>query len=344
VNKVISVLVCLLLSIAVGFNTLAGSSFNNSVLDNNISSISVNSDSGINKSNNIQLNETNANTKIKVVASFYPIYEFVKKVGGDRVEASSLIPLGASPHEFEPTIQQIQNAETVDMLVYNGGGLEGTWIKRLNAKFVVDTSQGLNLTKNIEYKQGQLLDGQHQKQPLYDPHIWLDPILAKQQVAKIRDGLIKIDPTNASYYKENAKRFMSQLDSLDASIRSDLSKCKKRDFVAFHNAFSYFSNRYGLIQHSIYKNSISEGELSPQRLQQIIETARNLGLHIIYAEDIIDPRLANVIAQEIPNGKVLILSPLEGIDKEEQKSGIGYLEKMKENISNLKMGLDCSTN
>jgi zinc transport system substrate-binding protein len=175
-----------------------------------------------------------------------------------------------------------------------------------------------------------------------DPHIWLDPILAKYQIEKIRDGLIKIDPANTNYYNENAKKFIAELDSLDAFIRSELSNCDKTDFIAFHNAFTYFSNRYGLNQHSVYEGVSPEGDILPQRLQEIIKLSRELNIDTIYAEDLIDPRLVNVIATEIPNGKVLILSPIEGIDEEEQKAGRGYIDKMRQNIENLKVGLRCT--
>ncbi|HZA62614.1 MAG TPA: zinc ABC transporter substrate-binding protein, partial [Nitrososphaeraceae archaeon] len=93
----------------------------------------------------------------------------------------------------------------------------------------------------------------------------------------------------------------------------------------------YFANRYGLTQHSIQWLS-PEAEVSPQQIQQIIELARGRDVDTIYSEDLIDPRLANVIAQEIPNGKVLVLSPIEGINKEEQNAGEGYLNKMRENL------------
>jgi zinc transport system substrate-binding protein len=95
-----------------------------------------------------------------------------------------------------------------------------------------------------------------------------------------------------------------------------------------------------LNQHSIL-GITPEGEILPQRLQEVIQTARDLGLNIIYSEDLVDPRSADVIAQEIPNGKVLILSPIEGINADEQKAGIGYLDKMNEDINNLKIGLQC---
>lgn len=269
--------------------------------------------------------------KVRVVASFYPIFDFVKKVGGDRVEVSSLIPVGIEPHDYEPTIQQVQNAQMADMLVINGGGFEEEWVKDIDAEFLLDASVGLNLTGHAKEK----LNGS------MDPHIWLDPTLAKQQVEKIRDGLIKVDHANTAYYNENANRFISELDSLDRTIKSELSNCEKKDFIAFHNAFSYFASRYGLTQHSIQGVS-PEAEVLPQRLQQIINLARDMGLDTIYSEELVDPRFASVIAQEIPNGKVLVLSPIEGIDKEEQNAGVDYLDKMKENIENLKVGLKCN--
>jgi zinc transport system substrate-binding protein len=183
-------------------------------------------------------------SKIRIVASFYPIYEFAKQVGGNKVEVSTLIPVGVEPHDYEPTVQQILTAQSSDILVYNGAGLE-PWIEKINAKFAVDTSQGLQLlqmSNKVNTKRGGGAPGE-----VVDPHIWLDPILAKHQVEKIRDALLKVDPMNKDYYNMNAQRFIGQLNSLDSSIRSQLSasKCPKKDFIVFHNAFSYFAKRYG---------------------------------------------------------------------------------------------------
>lgn len=269
-------------------------------------------------------------SRIKVVASFYPVYEFVKEIGGNKVDVTSLIPIGVEPHDYEPTIQQIQNAETADLVVYNGAGLE-KWIDKINAKFKVEASQGLNL----------LMSNDTGNSGTYDLHVWLDPILAEMEVENIRDALVKIDPANTQYYKANADRFIGKLNDLDYRIKTELATCNKKDFIAFHNAFTYFANRYGLNQHSVHQGLTPEGEVLPQRLQGVIELARDLGLHIVYSEDLVDPRSSEVIAQEIPNGKVLILSPIEGINSEEQRAGSGYLNKMNENVENLKIGLEC---
>ncbi|MFL6366037.1 MAG: metal ABC transporter solute-binding protein, Zn/Mn family, partial [Nitrososphaeraceae archaeon] len=268
---------------------------------------------------------------LKVVASFFPVYEFVRTVGGDKVDASVIIPIGVEPHDFDPTIQQIQGVESAAILVYNGVGMEAIWINKVNPKLAVDTSKGLNL----------LASRDPEIHAPADPHIWLDPILAIHQVENIRDGLSKVDP-NSVYYDQNAQKFIGQLKSLDASIKYNLSgsNCAKRDFIAFHNAFSYFAKQYGLNQHSI-KGLTPEGEILPQRLVEVVQLAKHLGINIIYSEDLINPRSSQAIADEIPNGKVMVLSPIEGINKQEQQQGIGYLEKMYQDLSALKEGLRC---
>lgn len=256
--------------------------------------------------------------KITVVTSFYPLYEFASRVGGDRTEVSSLVPAGIEPHDWEPTAQDRSRVSDADILVINGAGFE-SWAGSIDSKAVVDTSEGAEHGAN--------------------PHIWLDPILAKHQVEKIRDALVSADPDNADYYEENAMSLFVELDSLDAYIKLQLADCDKSDFIAFHDAFAYFAGRYGLTQHAIHGVS-PEGEILPQRLEQVITLANQLGINVIYSEDLIDPRLAHTIADEI-SGRVLVLSPIEGINQAEQSAGIGYIDKMKENIVNLKVGMEC---
>lgn len=276
---------------------------------------------------------------IKVIASFFPLYDFARNVGGDRVEVTSMIPVGVEPHDWEPTIRQVTDASSADIFVYNGASFE-SWAQNIETKFVVNTSEGLKLLEATDKEEHGGEVGEEEKHSDMDPHIWLDPIYAKHQVGLIRDGLAKIDPDNAQYYNDNADRFMAKLDKLDASIRSELSGCEKKDFITFHSAFSYFANRYGLNQHSVYRG-LPEGEVPPQRLQEIVDLAKELKIDTIYSEELVDPRLAEAIAEEIPGGRVLMLSPIEGLEKEEQAAGLGYIDKMEQNLDNLKAGLDC---
>ena len=268
------------------------------------------------------------NSKLKVVSSFFPIDQFVGKVGGEAIERMLLIPKGVEPHDYEPTIKDIQRVDSADVLVYNGLGFEN-WIGKMSNPQKIDASKGLNAS---------YLD---ERNMTFDPHVWLDPLLAKKQVENIRDSLIMIDPNHKDNYVNNSNNFLNELDNLDEKIRTDLESCKKKDFITFHNSFSYFAKQYGLNQHSI-SNTDPESEVTPARLTEIINIAKTLGLQVIYSEELVDPRQATVIAQEVPDGKVLVLSPIEGLSENEQKAGLGYIDKMNDNINNLMVGLQCN--
>ena len=282
----------------------------------------------------INASQRSTQAKIKVVASFFPIYQFVKAVGGDRIDASVLIPIGAEPHDFDPTIQEIQKANSANLLVYNGASMEEPWIHNLTPQNAIDTSKGIKLLANPSDPQ---IKGPN------DPHIWLDPVLAIHQVQNIRDGLDKVDPKNTAYYNQNAQNFIEQLNKLDTAFRGNLSSsnCAKRDFIPFHLAFGYFASRYGLTAHPIHEGLTANGEVLPQKLVEVVNIAKNLGVKVIYSEDLIDPRSSQAIAEQIPGAKVAVLSPIEGINATEQKAGIGYLDKMYQDLAALKVGLQC---
>src|SRR5574342_1669 len=267
--------------------------------------------------------------QLKVLASFYPLYEFTKIIGGERIDVSTIIPPGIEPHDWEPSIQDLQKMQTSDMIVINGIGLE-PWITKLVSVnpdiLIVDTSTGISLLeKNKLVFSNQIQD---------DPHIWLDPVLAKKQIQSITNGLIKIDPQNAEYYQENTKAYDTKLDLLDNKIRNELSICVKKDFLAFHDAFSYFAKEYSLNQNTIIGVNPNE-EPTAVTLQQIIQKSKNLNLHVIFTEDAVNPRVSEVIANEI-GANVLILSPIEVDEKNSD-----YIKRMEQNLSNLKEEL-CS--
>ncbi len=271
-----------------------------------------------------QIRETNDLNKLQAISSFYPLYEFSQQVGQDKVDVQLLVPEGVEPHDWEPTIQDVQQMQKSDLIIVNGFGFEN-WVESLEEMnyqgIVVDTSKGI--IKNDHDKNSILLNK--------DPHIWLNPILAKTQVQSIADAFSKSDPKNQKFYQKNAQSYMIELDGLDSKIRNDLSTCSQ-DFIAFHDAFSYFAYEYDLHQHTIISSNDPHGEPTAKTLENIINTARELEIKIIFTEDTVDPRVSNVIANEI-SGKTLVLSPLEISDDG------NYISRMKENLDNLKEAL-----
>lgn len=287
--------------------------------------------------------DVSAVSKIKVVASFYPLYEFTKNIGGEKTSVSSFIPIGIEPHDWEPSAGDLLTLKEADIFVYNGAGIEPFVEKLIDSGeypnvFFVETAHGIELIETEEYDEQEEEQG-HDHDLTYNPHVWLDPMLAKHQVGMIRDAMIKVDPTNEQYYEDNAEIYYSKLDSLDSKIRSELSNCKKDTIVPFHNAFTYFAKRYEIKTFAL-SGVAPESEATAKELREIIDFVKENKINVIFAEELIDPKLANVLADEA-GAQVLILSPLEGVSKEDLAKGTTYLDKMEENLQNIKIALEC---
>lgn len=299
--------------------TLFSSVISKSIATTNLSQ---NSNNSINESEGQRQISSN-NTNLKIFTSFYPIYDFVKKIGKDRMDVSSIVPAGIEPHDFEPTAKQIIELQKADVIFINGAGFE-SWINKMGNVTVVDLSKDLP---------DEILGSTS------DPHIWLDPILVKTYSKTIFEKLISLDPQNTDYYADNFNEFNNKLELLNLDISKNLTNCDLDDFIAFHDAFGYFAKRYGLTQHSI-SGSSPEADINPQRIADAIKLSEELGVNIIFSEDNIEPRLSNTIANEV-GGKVLILSPIEMITQEEQALNKDYFSKMYDNLDNLKIALRC---
>ncbi len=272
--------------------------------------------------------------KMAVVASFYPMFEFARQVGGERVTVRNLTPAGAEPHDYEPTPGDIIAINSAKVLVYNGAGLE-PWVKKLLPQvpprvLKVNATEGIRLTTVTSGEdRGRL-----------DPHIWLDPILAQRQVDNILAGFVRADPDGKAAYEANAMKFKQKLAALHDRIQKTLGQCRTKVFVANHAAFGYFARRYGLTQIAI-SGLAPETEPSAGKIREVLRLVRQHKLRVIYYETLTSPRVASVIAREV-GARVLVLDPLEGLTDQDLKQGKDYLSVMDENLRNLVQGFDCS--
>ncbi|MEW6044460.1 MAG: metal ABC transporter substrate-binding protein [Thermoproteota archaeon] len=282
-------------------------------------------------------------SKIKVIASFYPLYEFSKNVGGQLADVSTFTPIGIEPHDWEPSTGDLLELKQADIFVYNGAGME-PFVKKIvdsgeyQSVLFIETAREIELIKNENEEHAD--EGDELGHDLvYDPHIWLDPVLAKHQVETIKNAMIEADPNNAQYYEENAAAYVAKLDALDSKITAELADCKKDTIVTFHTAFSYFANRYDIKTFAL-SGIAPESEATASELRETVDYIKENDINVIFAEDLIDPKLVNVLADEA-GAQVLMLSPLEGLTKEELASGITYIDKMEENLQNIKIALEC---
>ncbi|MEI6510425.1 MAG: zinc ABC transporter substrate-binding protein [Candidatus Uhrbacteria bacterium] len=276
---------------------------------------------------------TSDSGRIKVVASFYPVAEFARQVGGDLVSVSTITPSGTEPHDYEPTARQVAEMYGADLVLYNGGGVDA-WADRIAPELKIQGVPAVEMGSAVD-----LLASSPGEDAPTDPHFWLDPALAEKEVAFIRDTLSTINAKNAATYARNADAYLAQLSSLDADFVAGLASCHQHTVVTSHAAFAYLAKHYGFDVISI--SGISpEQEPSAGRLSEIAAIAKAKGVRAIFFETLVSPKLSETIASEI-GARTLVFNPLEGLSAEEASAGEDYLSVMRSNLENLKTGMVC---
>lgn len=272
--------------------------------------------------------------KLKVVTTFLPIYLFTKAVAGEAAQVEILIPPGTEVHEYQSTPTAVQTIAQADLVVKNGLGIEEFLDNTLKSAEnqslkVIDASQGIAVlgeTSSVVHPTGQVGDDHnHGSEPEQgdspkgkqdtghhhaegNPHVWLDPVLAQQQVKTIRDGLIAADPSNRATYQANAAAYLEKLVELDRQFTQRLQPYRDRKFVTFHDAFPYLANRYQLRQVAVVQ--IPDDQLAPQDLQKVMKTVEQFNVKAIFSEPGVDNRLVTNLSQDLQ----LTVYPLDSLE------------------------------
>ncbi len=272
--------------------------------------------------------------KLRVIASFYPLYFFCREIGGDKADVTNIVPSGAEPHDYEPTAQDMARIERSKLIVFNGGGIE-PWSdnirKNIDTRDTVMVEAGEGLTTR------QKTEGGHAET---DPHVWLAPRLAQQMVDRIAQGFEQADPVNKDYYRSNADSLKSRLGNLDVEYKQGLRNCARRNIITSHAAFGYLAGAYGLNQVPIAGLS-PDAEPSPRQLAEIAKFAEDNGVKYIFFESLVSPRLSQTIAAEV-GVQTLVLNPIEGLSDEDISQGKTYVSVMRDNLANLRTALQCT--
>lgn len=291
--------------------------------------------------------------KLKVYTSFYPMYDFAKKIGGDKVEVENLVPAGVEPHDWEPSTKDIAKLGESNVFIYNGAGME-SWVEKLDGTFkegkvsLVEASKGVKLIEAKEsdhheeghedgkHEDGKHEDGKHEDEHShehegkYDPHTWLDPENAKIEMNNIKDAFIKADPKNKDTYEKNYQDNARKLDELNKKFKDSLSNTKKKEVVVSHSAFAYMLNKYGINQLGIEGLS-PDSEPDASRMAEITKFAKEHDVKYIFFEELVNPKVSETIAKEV-GAKTEVLNPLEGLTDKQVKDGEDYFSIMNKNL------------
>jgi zinc transport system substrate-binding protein len=295
--------------------------------------------------------------ELQVVTTFVPMTQFTKAVAGDRAEVTQLLPTTISPHDYQANPEDVRKLAEADVLVQNGLEME-TFLDDLvqnaanpNLK-IIDSSEGITTISN-EAVEGHDHADDHAKEEAHDhadeenhaaekavehehtgesnPHIWLDPKRAMQQVERIRDGLIAADPGGKPIYTANAAAYIEQLKALDADITRSLQPFAGKTFVAFHDFAPYFADSYQL--EAQFLVSVPEDNPSPADVQRVISTVKTTQLKTLLTEPQAGQTGFDALAQDLQ----ISVSPFDPMET----GGAGatepsyYLSTMRENLKSL---------
>lgn len=247
-----------------------------------------------------------AEGRVSVVATTSIIADVVSNVGGKAVRVQALLPIGADPHAYEVTRQDLAIMDQAALIFVNGAGLEQSILSQLPAVArpgqVIDLSAGLELIAGHEHESqhGQEEPEEHHDEEM-DPHVWLDPGNVSQWAEQIAAALGQADPACAGYYAERARLYQAKLRELDEWIAREVQRIppERRLLVADHDALGYFARRYGLrVVGSAFPGLSTLAEPSAQEVAQLEDAIRSLGVPAIFLSSTVSPSLVQRIAQD----------------------------------------------
>lgn len=276
--------------------------------------------------------------RLRVLTSFYPMYDFACKIGGDCIDVTNMVPSGTEPHDWEPSTNDLKNLEKADVFIYNGADME-PWaddllVSRSDTLHVVEASENVELrTTDGEHEHAHEHEGADHHHGDFDPHVWLDPENAKIEMEAIRDALCAADPENSTVFQSNYEKYAAELDALDAEFREKLAPLPNRTIVVAHEAFGYLCDAYGLTQVGIEGLS-PDSEPDPGRMAEVIDFVREHSISTIFFEELVSPKVAEAIASET-GAQAKMLSPLEGLSDEQAAAGADYFSVMHDNLAAL---------
>ncbi len=275
--------------------------------------------------------------KLKIVTSLFPLYDFARSIGADKVEVTLLLPPGVESHTFEPKPSDIITISNADIFVYTNKYME-PWVADILQSItnpnlvVVDSSKGINFLKGGE--ESKYLHG-------VDPHIWLDFNNSKKMAENICDATAVKDPNNKNFYVSNLDDLKSNLDKLDNEFRKGLSDCKYKTVIdAGHFAFGYLAKRYGLTFLTAFQGFTPDTEPTPKNIADLVDKIKKLGIQYIYYEELLSPKLAKVLEEETGT-KLLPLNGAHNVSRDAMQRGETFISIMQKNLENLRKGLDC---
>jgi zinc/manganese transport system substrate-binding protein/manganese/iron transport system substrate-binding protein len=248
--------------------------------------------------------------RVQVAATISVLQDLVEQVGGDRVEAFSIVPVGGSPETYGPSPRDAGRISESQVVLENGLGLDA-WVEDLvesagnEEQTVVELAEGLETIEGGEHEEEHGAEGPEKEgddaheHAEGNPHLWLDVANAEHYVERIRDTLVEVDPEGVEEYEANAEEYLAELEELDGYVRERAEGIpeERRKLVTFHNAFPYFAEAYGFELVGVVLEN-PEAEPSSREVAEVVRTIEEEGAPVVFTEPQFNAGLADTVAGE----------------------------------------------
>jgi zinc transport system substrate-binding protein len=264
--------------------------------------------------------------RLSVVTTIYPVTYFAQRIGGGRVQVTSLAPPGVEAHDYEPKPSDLRAVLGADLVVFTHPSFE-VWMadalkSRPAGKAVVQAVEGVRVSGA-------------------DPHVWLDPAQAAAMATRIRDGLVQTDPEGRAVYEANTAVLAVELEAFDSRITAALSNCKLKAVVVSHTAYGHLLQGYGVEQIGLAGLQAEPGEVGPRTVAEVTDRMKAEGIKHVLVEPILSSELAKRVAEDT-GSTLLPLHPLESLTRAEAAAGDTYFTVMERNVQSLRTALGCA--
>ena len=273
-------------------------------------------------------NVTNNNERISVVTTIFPIYDFVRAVGGDKVDVKMLIKPGTEVHSYDPVPSEIKSIYNADLFLYIGGESDA-WVNKILADKSVNSYA---LIQGVE----PILEQNHNE---YDEHIWTSPENAKKMLDKILEELVKIEPENREYYKQNHTSYVEKINQIEQKTRQMVQESQNPFIlVADKFPFKYFVEYYGIDYLAAADGCAVGADISLKTMKTLLDTVSEKKSKCVYYVEMSNKEIANSVAEQT-GVKLLELHSAHNVTLEDFEKGTTYVDIMQRNYNSLKEGI-----
>ncbi len=299
--------------------------------------------------NTTVLSQEGKDERLLVVTTIFPYYDFVRQIAGDRVKLKLVVPAGMDSHSFEPTPADMIAMQEADVLICNGGEME-QWVKKVLGSLDTSHMKVLTMMDYVDVVEEEHVEGMEEEEHRhedgfemhieYDEHIWTSPVNAQAIVKIISRTLAEAAPGEQSRFEANTQAYLQELEDLDSQFRQVADQGRLHMIVVADKfPFRYFADEYGLSYRAAFSGCSGDTEPSASTIAYLIDKVKEDRIPAVYYLELSSHRTAEII-QEETGAAPLLLHSCHNVTRKQFDEGVTYLQLMRQNVENLRYGLE----